>query len=69
MRKKCQNLDNLKVGDRVALISPNTRSPSLAGTILEITTLKAKVKWDGFKPLRRGQILKHKLLELRHIEE
>lgn len=58
-----------KVGDRVAHINPNDISHDWHGTILEINTQSAKVRWDERKRMRGGQVLRHKLAELRHIEE
>ena len=55
------------VGDRVAHVDPNNLSHNWHGTILEINELSAKVHWDERKGIRGGQVLKHKLAELRHI--
>jgi phage/plasmid-associated DNA primase len=61
------NTHPFKIGSKVAHVDPKRESYNWHGTITEINADKAKVHWEERKGLRGGQVLTHRLSDLRLI--
>jgi putative DNA primase/helicase len=61
------NTHPFKIGSKVAHVDPKRESYNWHGTITEINGDKAKVRWEERLGIRGGQILTHRLSELRLI--